>query len=149
MNDKNALTPLMKQYYSIKREHLDKILLYRMGDFFEMFDDDAITAAEALGITLTSRNSGKAERVPLAGFPHHSSRTYIAKLIRKGLRVAVCEQVEDPAQAKGIVKREVVEIITPGTVMDSELLDARSANFLAGILIDDNRAGYARMDLST
>ncbi len=149
MTEKNSVTPLMKQYYRIKRDHLDKILLFRMGDFYEMFEDDAVVAADALNITLTSRNSGKAGRVPLAGFPHHASQNYIAKLIRKGFRVAVCEQVEDPAKAKGVVKREVIEIITPGTVIDSELLDAKTENHLAAIVIQGGRAGYARMDLST
>ena len=112
------LTPLMKQYREIKRLHLDAILLFRMGDFYEMFDQDAVTASKVLEITLTARNKSKGIETPLCGFPYHAVEGYIAKLIRRGFKVAICEQVEDPKLAKGIVKREVIRVVTPGTVLD-------------------------------
>ncbi len=127
------LTPLMKQYREIKRQHLDAILLFRMGDFYEMFDQDAVTASKVLEITLTARNKSKGIETPLCGFPYHAVDGYIAKLIRRGFKVAVCEQVEDPKLAKGIVKREVIRVVTPGTVLDSNLLDAKDNNYLASL----------------
>jgi DNA mismatch repair protein MutS len=120
------LTPAMKQYVEIKKKYPDCILFYRMGDFYEMFFEDALTAAPILEITLTSRNKSKEGAVPLCGFPYHAAATYITKLVEKGFKVAICEQVEDPKNAKGIVKRDVIRVITPGLVVDEENLKAVS-----------------------
>ena len=143
------LTPLMKQYREIKRQHLDAILFFRMGDFYEMFDQDAVTASKVLEITLTARNKSKGIETPLCGFPHHAVEGYIAKLIRRGFKVAICEQVEDPKLAKGIVKREVIRVVTPGTVIDSGLLDAKDNNYLASLYPAKNGIGLAFVDIST
>jgi len=143
------LTPLMKQYREIKRQHLDAILLFRMGDFYEMFDQDAVTASKVLEITLTARNKSKGIETPLCGFPYHAADGYIAKLIRRGFKVAVCEQVEDPKLAKGIVKREVIRVVTPGTVLDSNLLDAKDNNYLACLYPSKDGFGLAFLDIST
>ncbi len=139
----------MKQYQRIKAEYPDAILLFRMGDFYETFEDDALTAAKVLGITLTKRSNGKASEVPLAGFPHHALDSYLPKLIRAGHRVAVCEQLEDPKKAKGIVKRDVVEVVTPGVVFTDKLLDHKQYNFLASVAFRDGVAGVAFVDAST
>lgn len=144
-----AETPLMTQYYKIKEENPDTILLFRVGDFFETFADDAKTASKALGITLTKRANGKASSVPLAGFPHHAIDTYLPKLVRAGFRVAVCEQVENPKFAKGIVKREVVEIITPGVSFSDKLLDHKNNNYLAAVFLSEENAGISFCDIST
>jgi DNA mismatch repair protein MutS len=143
------LTPLMKQYREIKRQHLDAILLFRMGDFYEMFDQDAVTASKVLEIALTQRNKSKGNETPLCGFPYHAAEGYIAKLIRRGFKVAVCEQVEDPKLAKGLVKREVIRVVTPGTVLDANLLDARDNNYLASIYPSREGYGAAFLDIST
>jgi DNA mismatch repair protein MutS len=143
------LTPLMKQYREIKRQHLDAILLFRMGDFYEMFDQDAVTASKVLEITLTARNKSKGIETPLCGFPYHAAEGYIAKLIRRGFKVAVCEQVEDPKLAKGIVKREVIRVVTPGTVLDSNLLDAKDNNYLASLYPAKEGFGLSFLDIST
>lgn len=143
------LTPAMKQYVEIKKKHPDCVLLYRMGDFYELFFEDATLVAPILEITLTSRNKGKEDSVPLCGFPHHAASSYIAKLVEKGFKVAVCEQVEDPKKAKGIVKREVVRIITPGLILEAENLNAGQSNYLAAIAIHDGRYGLAFADIST
>jgi DNA mismatch repair protein MutS len=142
-------TPLMKQYKEIKSRHLDNILFYRLGDFYEMFFEDAVTASKELGLTLTKRNKEKGVDVPLAGIPYHAASPYIAKLINKGYKVAICEQTEDPRFANGIVKREVIRIITPGTVIDSEYLDDKNNNYLMGIKIDDNSCAIAYVDITT
>ena len=139
----------MKQYREIKRQHLDAILLFRMGDFYEMFDQDAVTASKVLEITLTARNRSKGIETPLCGFPYHAAEGYIAKLIRRGFKVAVCEQVEDPKLAKGIVKREVIRVVTPGTVLDSNLLDAKENNYLASLYPAKEGYGLAFLDIST
>jgi DNA mismatch repair protein MutS len=143
------LTPAMKQYVEIKEKYPDCILFYRMGDFYEMFFEDALTAAPILEITLTSRNKSKEDAVPLCGFPYHAASGYITKLVEKGYKVAVCEQVEDPKNAKGIVRREVVRVITPGLVMDEENLNASENNYLACISATDHTLGLAFLDLST
>ncbi len=143
------LTPLMKQYREIKRQHLDAILLFRMGDFYEMFDQDAVTASKVLEITLTARNKSKGIETPLCGFPYHAVEGYIAKLIRRGFKVAICEQVEDPKLAKGIVKREVIRVVTPGTVLDSNLLDAKDNNYLASLYPAKDGFGLSFLDIST
>src|SRR4030067_2526287 len=126
-------TQLLAQYKEIKERHKDSILSFRMGDFYEMFYDDAITASKLLEITLTARNREKGEDVPMCGVPYHAANAYIAKLIKKGFKVAICEQLEDPKSAKGIVKRDVVRIITPGTAIDPLLLDSKENNFIAAI----------------
>ncbi len=144
-----ALTPAMRQYVEIKEKYKDCILFYRMGDFYEMFFEDAVTASKILEITLTSRNKGKEDSVPLCGFPYHAASGYITKLIENGFKVAICEQVEDPKEAKGIVKREVVRIVTPGLVIDDDQLAAKENNFLAGIAVDNGMIGLAFTDIST
>ena len=144
-----AETPLMKQYKEIKSKYEDCILFFRLGDFYEMFFDDAIKASKELGLTLTSRNKEKGENVPLAGIPYHTANPYISKLVSKGYKVAICEQVEDPKTVKGIVKREVIKIITPGTVIDIETLDDKSNNYLAAIRIIENMIGIAYLDITT
>jgi len=129
----SADTPLMQQHRAIKQKYPDAILLFRVGDFYETFGEDAITASKVLGITLTKRNNGAAYSSELAGFPHHSLDTYLHKLVKAGLRVAVCDQLEDPKSVKGIVKRGVTELVTPGVATNDKLLDGNNNNFLAGI----------------
>ncbi len=143
------LTPAMKQYVEIKEKYPDCILLYRMGDFYELFFEDATLTAPILEITLTSRNKGKEDSVPLCGFPYHAASSYITKLVEKGFKVAVCEQVEDPKKAKGIVRREVIRVITPGLLLDAENLTSGENNFLAGLSHSDERIGLAFVDIST
>ncbi|MFA7359471.1 MAG: DNA mismatch repair protein MutS [Candidatus Kapaibacterium sp.] len=142
-------TPLMRQYRQVKEKYPDMILLFRMGDFFETFEDDAVTASKVLGITLTKRSNGGASDVPLAGFPHHALDNYLPKLVKAGYRVAVCEQLEDPKFAKGIVKRDVVEVVTPGANFSDKLLNHKSNNFLAAIYLKDNLCGLSFCDVST
>ncbi|MDZ7316719.1 MAG: DNA mismatch repair protein MutS [candidate division KSB1 bacterium] len=141
-------TPLMEQYHRIKKQHKDAVLFFRMGDFYEMFYEDAHIGAKVLGITLTSRSHGKAADVPLAGFPHHALETYLAKMIKAGYRVAICEQVEDPKLAKTVVKREVIEIVTPGTAVSDDLLESKK-NFLLALCFEKNAFGIAKTDVST
>ena len=142
-----AVTPMMKQYEEAKRACPDALLLFRMGDFYEMFHDDAKTAARVLNLALTSREKGE-NAMPMAGFPHHQLESYLGKLIAAGMRAAVCEQVEDPKLAKGLVRREVTRIVTPGTVTDDALLDPRESNFLAAVAPGDP-VGLAWVELST
>ncbi len=146
-------TPLMRQYFEIKTKYKDTILLYRMGDFYETFDEDARQVHKVLGITLTKRANGKASEVALAGFPYHALDSYLPKLIRAGFRVAVCEQLEDPKLAKGIVKRDVIEIVTPGTTLSDNILDQKTNNFLACVITEKNNDttifGLALLDAST
>jgi len=142
-------TPLMKQYNSIKRKHPDAILLFRVGDFYETFSEDAIKAAEILGITLTRRANGAASFVELAGFPHHALDTYLPKLVRAGQRVAICEQLEDPKMTKTIVKRGVTEMVTPGVSFNDHVLERKENNFLACVHLDKRAAGVAFLDIST
>ena len=144
-----ADTPLMKQYKEIKSNFEDSILFFRLGDFYEMFFEDAVKASREVGLTLTSRNKEKNVDIPLAGVPFHSADSYITKLVSKGYKVAICEQTEDPKMAKGIVKREVVKIITPGTVVDVDALDAKSNNYLMSILKIENKFGIAYVDITT
>jgi len=145
----NENTPLMKQYNSIKGKYPDAILLFRVGDFYETFGDDAIKTSKILGITLTSRNSGYASEAPLAGFPYHALDTYLPKLVRAGQRVAICDQLEDPKLAKTIVKRGVTELVTPGVTTNENVLSNQENNFLACIHIDKKIAGIAFLDIST
>ena len=143
-----AVTPMMRQYRELKARDPDALLLYRMGDFYEMFGEDAVQASSLLGLTLTTRDKGT-DPVPMAGFPHPALESYLAKLVALGRRAAVCEQVEDPKQAKGLVKREVVRVVTPGTLVDEALLDPRAANYLAAVVEARGRLGMAWVELST
>ena len=145
----NADTPLMQQHRAIKQKYPDAILLFRVGDFYETFGGDAVIASQVLGITLTKRNNGDATSSQLAGFPHHSLDTYLHKLVRAGYRVAICDQLEDPKTAKGIVKRGVTELVTPGVASNEKLLDGSSNNFLAAIHFTEQELGIAFLDIST
>ncbi|MEO1087620.1 MAG: DNA mismatch repair protein MutS, partial [Acidobacteriota bacterium] len=147
----SQLTPMLRHYLEVKSAHEDALLFYRMGDFFELFFDDAVDAAPLLEVSLTARHKGSDKEVPMCGVPHHSVQTYIGKALRAGRKVAVCEQVEDPKAAKGLVKREVTRVITPGTVSAPELLDGKDANLL-GALVWNGSAGNgagAFLDVST
>ena len=145
------ITPMMKQYLEIKEQNKDSILFFRLGDFYEMFNEDAQLASRELDLTLTTRDRGKAaeDQTPMCGIPYHSSDAYIARLIAKGYKVAICEQTEDPALAKGLVKRDIIRVITPGTVIDSACLDDRRGNFLCGLFFDEQNAGAAFCDMTT
>jgi len=145
------LTPMLRQFQEVKQKHPDKLILFRMGDFYETFFDDARQASRVLNITLTTRNKNEADPVPLAGFPYHALDNYLDKLVKAGLKVVICEQVEDPKLAVGLVKREVVEIITPGTVLDNSLLEGSASVYLACVYYEDLKRGLgvARLDLST
>ena len=141
-------TPMMQQYRGIKKEYSDSILFFRMGDFYEMFNEDAKTASGILQIALTARNK-KTNPVPMCGIPHHSANVYITKLLKAGKKVAICEQTEDPKQAKGLVKREVVRVITPGTILDDNILDPKEDQFIASVYFGKNQIGLAAIDVST
>ncbi len=143
------MTPMMEQYFEIKNQYKDYLLFYRLGDFYEMFFDDAVLASRVLELTLTGRDCGEAERAPMCGVPFHSVEGYIGTLIEKGYKVAICEQTEDPAQAKGLVRREVVREITPGTVMESNLLSDSKNNYLCAIYMDESDCGACFADVST
>ncbi len=149
MAKKIAETPLMKQYMEMKKKHPDAILLFRVGDFYETFSEDAIAASEILGITLTRRANGSAQYVELAGFPHHALDTYLPKLVRAGKRVAICEQLEDPKTTKKLVKRGITELVTPGVSINDTLLDHRENNFLAALNFGKQTIGVAFLDIST
>ncbi|MCK4259065.1 MAG: DNA mismatch repair protein MutS [Halanaerobiales bacterium] len=145
----SELTPMMKQYNAIKRQYTDCLLFFRMGDFYEMFNEDAEVASRELEIALTSRNKGGGKKTPMAGVPHHSADNYIAQLIKKGYRVAICEQVEDVSEAKGLVRRDVVRVITPGTALDSTILQDDKNNYLGALILHQNQLGFAYVDIST
>ena len=144
------MTPMMRQYLEIKEQNKDAILFFRLGDFYEMFNEDAKLVSEELDLTLTTRDRSKPEdeRTPMCGVPFHSSDGYIARLIAKGYKVAICEQTEDPAQAKGLVKRDIIRVITPGTV-DSSMIEGSRANYICGIYLDENNAGLCVCDITT
>src|SRR5215475_9860231 len=152
-----AATPLMQQYREIKDRHRNAILFFRMGEFYEMFYDDAETASRVLGLTLTSRNNGGASDVPLAGVPVKAASEYVRRLVQQGFRVAICEQTEDPKVAKGVVRREVIETVSPGVALADDLLDGTRNNFICAILAAgereapnlDARVGVAAADVST
>jgi len=146
---KDKGTPLMRQYMEVKGNYNDAIVLFRMGDFYETFYNDAKIVAKTLGIVLTKRSNGAAADVPLAGFPYHSLDNYLHKLVNAGHRVAICEQVEDPKLSKGIVKREVIEVITPGTITAEQSLDQKSNQYLCSIYFGKKLTGYAVLDQST
>ena len=132
--DFKNLSPMMQNYIQTKEEYKDCILFYRLGDFYEMFFDDALLASKELELTLTGKNCGLLERAPMCGVPFHAAENYINKLVAKGYKVAICEQVEDPKTAKGVVKREVMQIVSSGTVMDSDALDEKSNNYIGNVL---------------
>ena len=147
--DISVLSPMMKEYVKTKEEYSDCILFYRLGDFYEMFFDDALTASKELEITLTGKDCGLEERAPMCGVPFHAAETYINRLIEKGYKVAICEQVEDPKKAKGLVKREVVRIVTPGTTLDAMSLDESKNNYLMSIVSIGDHFGCAIADITT
>ena len=143
------LTPMMKQYMEIKKKCPDTILMFRLGDFYEMFFEDAIVASKDLEITLTGRDCGQEERAPMCGVPFHAADTYIARLVAKGHKVAICEQMEDPKAVKGIVKRDIIRIVTPGTILDDSLLNSRKTNYMASVCRIGNDCGVSFVDVST
>ena len=143
------MTPMMLQYFEVKNQYKDHILFYRLGDFYEMFFDDAITASRELDLTLTGRDCGEPERAPMCGVPFHSAEVYIGKLIEKGYKVAICEQTEDPSQAVGLVKREVIRVVTPGTLIETGLLNETKNNYLCAVYISELEFGLAFADIST
>ena len=142
-------TPLMRQYFDIKSKHPDAILLFRVGDFYEMYGEDAVVGADILGIVQTKRANGAAQHVEMAGFPHHALDTYLPKLVRAGRRVAICDQLEDPKLAKKLVKRGVTELVTPGVSINDNVLDHRENNFLAAVHFGKSLCGVAFLDIST
>ena len=144
-----ALSPMMAQYFEIKKQHKDEILFFRLGDFYEMFYDDAILASKELELTLTGRDCGQDERAPMCGVPFHSYETYVARLIAKGYKVAICEQMEDPSAAKGLVKRDIIRVVTPGTVIENSMLQDDKNNYLCSIYCKGKRAGICFADVST
>ncbi|MEG1887722.1 MAG: DNA mismatch repair protein MutS, partial [Oscillospiraceae bacterium] len=143
------LSPMMRQYEEIKQQNQDSIVFFRLGDFYEMFFEDAKTASEELNLVLTGRDCGRDEKAPMCGVPYHSCEAYIARLIDKGYKVAICEQMEDPAVAKGLVKREIVRVITPGTVIEDSMLDESKNNYLASVCILQNTFAVCFADAST
>ncbi len=149
MKEKIVETPLMKQYFQVKAQHPEAVLLFRVGDFYETFADDALIASKVLGIVLTKRANGSAQSVPLAGFPHHSIDIYLPRLVRAGYKVAVCDQLEDPKLTKKIVKRGVTELVTPGIAFSDQLLEQKEHNFLAGLTFEKDKCGVAFLDVST
>src|SRR6476619_4065691 len=148
-NEKGAATPVMRQYLSAKEAHPDALLFFRMGDFYELFYEDAVVAARALELTLTSRNKGAEDEIPMAGVPHHAASAYVQRLLEQGFKVAICEQMADPSKVKGIVPREVVRVVTPGIVFDDSGLEARENHFLVAIEREGAIFGIAALDSST
>ena len=149
MPQKTKHTPMMEQYFQIKAQYPDAFLFYRLGDFYEMFYEDAKKAAQILELTLTSRNKNAEDPIPMCGVPYHAASGYIDTLVEQGYKVAICEQVEDPKLTKGMVKREVVQLVTPGTVMDGKSLAAKENNFLTALSYQEGQFGFSYVDLST
>ena len=147
--DRSKLSPMMQQYLSMKDEHRDQILMFRLGDFYEMFFDDAVTASRELELTLTGRDCGLPDRAPMCGVPYHSVENYIARLVKKGYKVAICEQMENPALAKGMVKRDIVRVVTPGTLMEANMLEEGNNNYICSLCPSGERCGLAFADIST
>ena len=147
--DFSSHTPMMQQYLKLKAQHPEILLFYRMGDFYELFYDDAKRASQLLDISLTKRGASAGEPIPMAGIPHHAVENYLAKLVNQGESVAICEQIGDPATTKGPVERKVVRIVTPGTISDEALLQERQDNLLAAIWQDSKGFGYATLDISS
>ena len=143
------LTPMMQQYFEIKNKNKDYILFYRLGDFYEMFFDDAKLVSRELELTLTGRDCGQGERAPMCGVPYHSAEGYIAKLVQKGYKIAICEQMEDPKKAKGLVKREIIRRVTPGTVVEASMLDENRNNFLGCVYAAGGSVGVCFADITT
>ncbi|MGM9625199.1 MAG: DNA mismatch repair protein MutS, partial [Eubacteriales bacterium] len=144
-----AVTPFMQQYLELKEKYQDYVLFFRLGDFYEMFNEDALRVSKELELTLTGRDCGEEERAPMCGIPYHSAETYIARLIAKGYKIAVCEQLEDPATTKGLVRRDVVRIIAPGTLIENSMLDERANNYLCALYVQDGGMSAAFIDIST
>ena len=142
-------TPLMKQYFDIKAKHPDAILLFRVGDFYEMYGEDAVTGAEILGIVQTKKANGPGQTIEMAGFPHHALDSYLPKLVRAGKRVAICDQLEDPKLTKKLVKRGITELVTPGVSINDNILNHKENNFLAAIHFGKDVCGIAFLDIST
>ena len=149
MAKSSKVTPLMKQYNQIKVKYPDALLLFRVGDFYETFGQDAVRASKILGIILTKRGAGSSSETELAGFPHHSLNTYLPKLVRAGCRVAICDQLEDPKMTKTIVKRGVTELVTPGVALNDEVLEHKKNNFLAALCFGKKNIGISFLDIST
>ena len=147
--DAKKITPMVAQYEAIKQQYPDVILMFRLGDFYEMFGDDAVTASRELEIVLTSRSQGYATDVPMCGVPYHAVDRYVARLISKGYRVAICDQLEDPRKTKNIVKRGVTRVVTPGTVQEDGMLDAKANNYLVAVSSEPGMYGVAVVDIST
>ena len=145
----NELTPMMKQFFDLKAKHPDAVLLFRCGDFYETYCEDAITASKILGITLTRRNNGASAGSEMAGFPHHALDTYLPKLVRAGRRVAICDQLEDPKLTKKLVKRGITELVTPGVAMNDNVLNYKENNFLAAVHFGKTAMGVSFLDIST
>ncbi|MBS6342365.1 MAG: DNA mismatch repair protein MutS, partial [Eubacterium limosum] len=144
-----GLTPMMQQYLETHEKVKDAILFFRLGDFYEMFFDDALKASKELEIALTGRDCGLDERAPMCGVPYHAAESYITKLVEKGYKVAICEQMEDPSAAKGIVKREIIRVISPGTISEGKLLESKKNNYLMSLYQEKNTVGLAYLDIST
>ena len=142
-------TPMVQQYLEVKRQHENELLFFRLGDFYELFFEDALTASKELNITLTGRAGGLEDKIPMCGVPYHAVEGYIAKLVSKGYRIAICEQVEDPKLAKGIVRREVIKIITPGTALNEQLLEANHNQYLVALTSLDSELCLSAVDIST
>ncbi len=145
----NTLSPMMQQYVATKEQYPDCILFYRLGDFYEMFFEDAVTVSKELELTLTGKECGLPERAPMCGVPHHAADTYLNRLVQKGYKVAVAEQMEDPKLVKGLVKREVIRVVTPGTILNSQALEEGKHNYLMGVVYLGNFFGIAMADIST
>ena len=145
----SKLSPMMEQYFTIKQSHKEHILFFRLGDFYEMFFDDAIVASKELELTLTGRDCGQEERAPMCGVPYHSSEAYIQRLIEKGYKVAICEQTEAPQKGKAIVNREVVRVVTPGTIMENSMLSEDKNNYISSVYIRDTAVQLCFCDIST
>src|SRR5579863_3781031 len=142
-------TPVMRQYFAAKAAHPEALLFFRMGDFYELFYDDAVVAARALDLTLTARNKGAAEEVPMAGVPHHAASGYVQRLLEKGFSVAICEQMADPSKVKGLVPREVVRVVSPGIAYDDAGLQARENHYVVSVETEGATFGIAALDVST
>src|SRR5438046_4278957 len=148
MNTTNA-TPMVRQYQELKSQHPGTLLFFRLGDFYELSFDDAVIGSRELQITLTARHRERGDAVPMCGVPHHSAAGYIARLVRKGYRVAICEQTEDASKTKKLVRREVVRVVTPGTPVDPQLLESRESVYLAAVCVSGETVGAAFLDIST
>ena len=142
-------TPIRQQYLRIKHQYPQAIVLFRLGDFYETFDEDARITARELEIVLTSRGMGKGHKVPMAGIPYHAVDNYLAKLINRGYKVAICEQMTKPGETKGIVQRDVIRVVTPGTMVEPKLLNSKTNNYLASLVFDEKEAGIAYVDITT